>query len=779
MPDKPKRYTILGAGEHYRVEIDPKRYTGGGDLELPPIEEVRQRLLPKATGVLSAVKQLQPASRIAEAIIELRMGERFLAKSYHPSELLKETGLTLRGTGTWTALELQTPSPRAKKGIADSEPSEPGRSRSLFVSGSDANIASFVSILSRGGTKKAEADLGKLEDIRLPAREDRLTLVQGGENVLAVEIVLYDWTGGLLREALTKVTKLFKGAKIPDSDVRMKTYDRGPTFIAAVVPRAMVSELGDLNYLRSTRTLPRIGLSDAITRRALSVAVPVNAPNAGSLPEVAVFDGGYLTGNPILDPFVNATSLTPRKGHTTLLEHGTMVSSAVVYGSFDVNGAIPAPRCRVRNFRVLPDPQNDRFELYGVIDALESQVPHLGNNIHVINLSLGPECPMDESVVSRFTFALDRLTRTYRKLFVTAAGNWGEQAGKERVQPPADSVNNIAVGAFRLSSAGKPEYARYSSRGRGRGGGMVKPDVVGFGGCAARPFFSIVAPGQLAGHAGTSFAAPLISSLAGRLIGEVNSPSPLSPEALRALLINSAVRVEGSSSIEVGHGRVPDVLEDILECTPTRVSVLYQGTVSPRQGWKLPFLLPPEFKANGNVNFRWTIALSPDVAQSTPDEYTLAGIELGFRPHSDIFCFSPPKELRNQKSRELDVDAEWQVVEQLEAQGWKIGQLPVADSRPSGKNERALRAAEGKWEAVICDNRGKRAESISEPVLTIHGIGRGSWNRSDPSLKTQYAAVLTVDAPKYGGDLYAEVLKAFPRIGPMAIRDQGRVPRIS
>lgn len=86
------------------------------------------------------------------------------------------------------------------------------------------------------------------------------------------------------------------------------------------------------------------------------------------------------------------------------------------------------------------------------------------------------------------------------------------------------------------------------------------------------------------------------------------------------------------------------------------------------------------------------------------------------------------------------------------------------------KSEQTLRAADAKWETVMRNSIKKRRSSINEPILTVSTIGRGSWDKPDPNLKVRFACVLTVDAPKYAGDLYAEVLSQYTKLRALALR---------
>ncbi|WP_404364499.1 S8 family peptidase [Corallococcus coralloides] len=771
--DTKRRYTVLGFGEKYMAPAEKKKGMPLGDTSKGrSLAEVRAKLAPKITSMLTSVEKMPKDQRLDEVVVELRLDEKFLAKSYNPDDLLKQTGLTLRGTGSWT--QYSEPRKRGKDKAAPSEP-EAVQSRSLYVSGGVDSLRLLRTAVVRGLSEDVDADILKLEDIRLPSAEDRLRLQADDATAaaLAVEVVLFAWDDQRRKQAVDRVLKVLDFFRVAESKRRVKVYEKGPTFIAAVAPAAAIEQLGTLNFLRSARPLPRVHLTKTVTRRTIPFA---KAPLKVALPEarIAIFDGGYAQGHPLLDPYVESIDLTTGPESPDDVEHGTMVASAAVFGPMDDTGALPAPACRVLSYRVLPDPLNDDLELYGVIDAIEKQVPLLPKDVKVINLSIGPRGPIDD-VPSRFTYALDRMARDNAKLFVTAVGNDGTKLGYERVQAPADSVNNLGVGAFRLDSKDAAEHARYSSQGPGRWGCVVKPDLVAFGGCRARPFMALTPTvGEIGGTTGTSFAAPLVSAVAGQMHALIEPPGKVGPEALRALLLHSSVPMSKFPKSHVGHGRAAATPDEVLECSPRRVSILYEGMVSPRESWKLPFLLPPDFEPGGTVHFEWTIAFSPEINFPSPDEYTQAGLDVAFRPHSDIFYFNPPRGDDSSPPvppMKVNVQAEVARVIKLRNAGWTQSPVPVADSQ-KGKSERLLRAAAGKWETVLRDRRGKRPNSISAPMLTVGVLGRGSWDKKDPNLRARFAAVLTVDAPKFDGDLYQQVLANFNLVQPLKLRQQ-------
>ena len=101
---------------------------------------------------------------------------------------------------------------------------------------------------------------------------------------------------------------------------------------------------------------------------------------------------------------------------------------------------------------------------------------------------------------------------------MSPVGNTGaedRESGEARIQVPSDCVNGLSVGAANTTHA---DWCRapYSSWGPGRSPGVVKPDLVQFGGIDTQPFvvYTRGAVPTLAQTWGTSFAAPAALRLA-------------------------------------------------------------------------------------------------------------------------------------------------------------------------------------------------------------------------------------------------------------------------
>src|SRR5690606_8324049 len=101
-----------------------------------------------------------------------------------------------------------------------------------------------------------------------------------------------------------------------------------------------------------------------------------------------------------------------------------------------------------------------------------------------VGISIGPDIPIDDDEIHPWTAKLDAVFASGKTLACIAAGNSGQAdkiLGYDRIQPPADCVNALAVGAC-TSEGENWRKTNYSSGGHGRSPGFVKPEGVAFGG---------------------------------------------------------------------------------------------------------------------------------------------------------------------------------------------------------------------------------------------------------------------------------------------------------
>jgi hypothetical protein len=279
-------------------------------------------------------------------------------------------------------------------------------------------------------------------------------------------------------------------------DLNRRISVRGLCFLPVRVPVELHEEMAKFSFLRVAREMPQlrelrpVSWSGVIRSASpLTIDIPKTKPLNREW-RVAVFDGGVPGG-------VFPSNLVRRKKTKNLgpavpesQAHGLGVTSALLYGSLPVAGPPPTPFATVDHYRVIDqnaahDPQGHYFEILTRIMNVLRQRP-----FDFVNLSLGPDLPIEDDEVHVWTASLDDHFSAGNTLVTVAAGNTGEydwDSGNARIQSPADGVNILGIGA---SDTTGPNWqrARYSSVGPGRSPGLVKPDILAFGGSPGQPF---------------------------------------------------------------------------------------------------------------------------------------------------------------------------------------------------------------------------------------------------------------------------------------------------
>jgi len=288
-----------------------------------------------------------------------------------------------------------------------------------------------------------------------------------------------------------------------------------------------------------------------------------------------------------------------------LQAHGLGVTSALLFGPIDPTDSLPTPLCHVDHVRVLDEATVTTSDVQ-YYDVLLRVLKHLDANPSKYDfgaLSIGPCLAVTDDDVSVWTAELDPRLASGRMLVASAVGNDGaldEAAGLNRVQPPSDSVNMLAVGATN-SQTTTWARASYSCIGRGRSPGLVKPDGVTFGGCDTELFMMLV-PGptpRVDGLDGTSFAAPF------GLRQAISIRAQIGPDAnaliSRALMIHRA-DPGAHRQVEVGWGRFESDPLRLITCDDDEAIVLFKGELPIGQHLRVPVPLPDAGRVSARIS---------------------------------------------------------------------------------------------------------------------------------------------------------------------------------
>ena len=764
------RNPILGRGEVISEEVRRSR-GGGGDNSIRTFEEAQQRLLPQLSNVVEQYSQKPRHLKLqSSAFFSINIDSKFLAKSYFPGGVLVNRNLSIAGTRYWQQFERD-----------GEEFDAPEKGRCVFVKADISNIVGFTQDLKLARFNKTEMQqLTRIDSIFLEP-ENKLNLPAPFEEG-AVELVFHPMTESEWRECRKKVIEIgFREQFGLLSELELQFYDDDIRFVPVTASRNLLERLNTFNPLRFARALSRIKVPEFTVLDKKEIAGTLGkarAKNDSLNFEIGVFDGG-IDSRAGLSRWVVAEDLTSLPPEPEWVGHGTAVCSAAIFGPINPQNIQNAtPKARVHSFRIYPEePANgvNDFDLYRIIPKITSAIEDPKNqHIKVFVLSSGPAFPIDDDEINPLTAMIDKLCHEQDVLFAIAAGNDGDlEPPYDRIQPPADTVNGISVGAYSRDSNGTYSKTTYSCNGPGRPGSQVKPDILSFGGSSHDPFYVRAASSSqniaIEGVCGTSFAAPLVGQNAALLLHGVNNEAVLRPQTAKAILIHDAA-MNGPECDSTSWGISDDNAENMLSCYDYESTILFNGDITFKTGVMLPIPFPEVHSIKGQMDIFWTIVYSSAVVPSSPDEYTLAGTEVYFIPHRYKHEFTKKVGKKIVGKQTVDI-RDTSLVLSLQKAGWICS--PNNKSKPY-KKEIELRN-EGKWDTVFRGHKCSNASTLVDPYIHVHALARGDWSHMGLNMgpgRLSYAAVITTRAVSKRIDIYNQVRTRWPQLIPVRIRER-------
>ena len=416
---------------------------------------------------------------------------------------------------------------------------------------------------------------------------------------------------------------------------------------------------------------------------------PANPPE--DAPNVCIIDSGINRGHPMLGPAIGYTESVTMSDNDGLDEHGhgTIVAGIALYG--DVKGCIDSLRfepqvnlygVRVTNANNLFD--DERLIVNHMRDAIT--IFRQQYNCRIFNISLGdPHLVYDGGKPSPWAYILDTLARDLDIVIVVSAGNLpvlslqGDEAyrilteypsylldNEAKIIEPATAANVITVGALAHTNqsyqmarhpndpaircvADIDQPSPFTRSGPGVGG-AIKPEFCEYGGNVVwdgrgkrtldrDPETGIISTNLrhlerlFTTQAGTSFAAPRVTHLAGLIL---NRYPGASANLIRALIANSAhipnsvdeIFANQDDILRVcGYGQ-PDT-ERALYSTDGRVTLMAEDDLPLDALHLYEIPIPEEFQqTRGERYITISLAFDPPVRHTRQD---YLGLKLKFR----------------------------------------------------------------------------------------------------------------------------------------------------
>jgi len=724
---------IIGKGELLTYDIPPPP-TKPNKAHPYSLAEAKAHVIPQ---IVDAVLELQSLPAAAcpfdVAVAKVDLHPAYIAKSYFPSALLRQAGLTAIGSRTVRV--------RPRKDVRKTAPPE-CESTQLLVAGTREAFARLPSYATGLVVESKEGlQFAEIEQFSSMKASDRIRM--GEPDARGVyEIGLHflpDQGVQGVRRAFSAYAKECGFAVNAEFDFPVGRM----LFLAARGDSSRLENLAQFSLLRVVRPMPQLrGIAQFA--RAAGVSISFSLPNAKPLsdePSVAILDGG-LPDSHVLEPYVGRYEKSDPSAADVdgYVDHGLGVTSAFLFGPIEPSSEAQRPYSAVDHYRVLDElsGKEDPYELYRTLGHIEDVL--LSRRYQFLNLSLGPDLPADDADVHAWTAVLDTVLSDGETLMTVAVGNNGERDAVNklnRIQVPSDSVNAISVGAANHTKL-KWARAAYSACGPGRSPGRQKPDILAFGGCPGE-YFHVARSGkkpQLVATMGTSFAAPLALRTAvgvRAVLGEA-----VHPLTIKALMVHAAQNDSGEPVAEVGWGRIPNDLNEIIMCDDGVARIIYQGLLRPGKYLRAPLPLPAA-PLVGRVQLSATFCYASPVDVEDAAAYTKAGLTITFRPN----------------------------INKVAGKQIKPGSFFSASVF---RTEQEQRADLGKWETVLHANKGMLGSSLNKATFDIHYNARdGGAPVGSGTELIRYALVLTVIAPKHLR-LYDEILASHKVLQPIEPR---------
>jgi hypothetical protein len=431
-------------------------------------------------------------------------------------------------------------------------------------------------------------------------------------------------------------------------------------------------------------------------------------------PIVGVVDGGMTARSYAPMEAWRAPSLVSDVDANTI--HGNRVSSLAIHGyAWNSHLRLPELVCRIGTVQAIAKDGHGHESRERFLSYLREVVKAHASECKVWNMSFNEATfPGDEEMVSDLGHGIRSIARDYGILPVVAVGNISER-GHGRVCPPGDCEASLTVGGRVALNDAPDAHCPACVVGPGPDG-MLKPDL---------SWFSTLRSVGGTPATGSSFATPLVASLAAHAFQALKNPTP---DLVKALLINSAD--QESFDGKIGWG-TPWQDANPWSCPIGTVTLVWTATLSKGQAYywnDIP--IPPEMIRDGKLFGRasLTAVLQPLVSELASANYFSSRLEVALQtPGPGRASINLLGTMRESVARESNARTE------------------LAKWHPVRRHCKSF-------------NRGRKLHGDTMRVYArVFTRDAYQFEQEDVDRPQQVAFVLTLTAPKADDDIYSSM----------------------
>lgn len=733
MVDKKTNF-LIGRAERLLVPVTVKKGFGE-EKPVYSLPEAKRRLGDQIHLVSTEIASLEEdVCPNGIAVAKIQLNPSYIARSYFPEKLLKH--INMRSVGSRNVVV----KPEKWKRVI---PTQPVETTELFVAGDKSAFAELAGKIQELGDETKEAiQFARIESLSTFFDGEKIIGqfddVQGGDYF---EVCLH------LTEDTHTSSEILYAFEAYAEKIGVTIYDDfqfeagNLWFVPVYADLERIAQLSKFSMVRLVRAMPKLRGIRPLARGA-NINLDCELPDQDALSDdvsVAILDGGIPDNHVVgrwLDGYVklNPNADDDQEGN----EHGLGVTSAFLFGPIEPGAQANRPYSPVTNIRLLDreTDNEDPLELYQTLGYIEEILE--SGQFEYINLSLGPDLPIEDNDVHAWTSVIDGHLSDGRTFMAIAAGNNGDldqASGNARIQVPSDCINATAVGA---SDSNDSDWGRayYSAIGPGRNPGLIKPDMLAFGG-SPKEYFHVLSGSnnlQVIPNMGTSFASPYLLRKAVGIRATLGKE--ISPLVSKALLIHSCQPSKTDGVQCIGWGRIPKDLNDIITSPDGVARIVYQGELTPSKYVRAEIPLP-DYVLKGKVTVKATLCYTCDTDPQDSGAYSKAGLEITFRPHKG-------KTKKNEK-------------------GDDIVKTNSFFSELDYETEADRRKHSQKWETTLHASKTMYGRSLERPIFEIHHIARDAAGEPRKPRRVRYALIISIES-KHHVDLYNDILQNYSEI---------------